>query len=217
MAIAFDAVSVGLKSPSGTGPLVISHTCTGSDRILFVGCFATAGDVVTGVTYGGVAMTLVAKHVAGSEYEYLYYLIAPATGTNDISISWTGSTILRGHGVSYTGAKQSAQPDAFGTDSETSSNTISTSLTTIADNSWVLMMVRSQGDITAGNNTTLRGVSTTSNILDRGAATTPAGSETLEAIGIASSYAIIASIAPVGSVVTSTVTPQNNLAMLGVS
>jgi hypothetical protein len=197
MAIAYDAESVALKAPSGTGPLTFAHTCTGSDLILFCGCFATAGDVVTGITYNSVAMTLIGKVANGSEQAYLYYLINPTTGANNISVSWSGSTILRAHGVSYTGAKQSGVPDANSTATGTGTS-LASSVTTVADNCWVIAMYRAAGDITAGSGTTLRGTSTTSNILDSNGAVTPAGSKTINANSSISGgmAAVIASFAP---------------------
>jgi len=175
--IAFDASSVGLAG-GASGPLNITHVCTGSNTLLFVGCFATTGDVVTGITYNGVSMTQVGKVTNGGETTYLYYLIAPASGSNTIAISWTGVSTVRGHGVSYTGCAQSGVPDANTTNSN-SGSAITTTLTTIADNCWTVLYCRAQGNITAGAGTTLRGSSTTSNPLDSNSVITPAGSTSL--------------------------------------
>ena len=197
MAISFDSASVGIRAPSGAGPLTFSHTVTGSNTVLFVGCFATAGDVVTGITYNSISLTQVSKVTSGGETTYLYYLIAPTTGANNISVSWTGNSVVRAHGASYTGAKQSGVPDASATNNNTST-TIATTLTTIADNCWTIVMARCQGDITAGAGTVLRGVSATSNILDSNSVTTPAGSKTLNVTSSASGTngTVMASFAP---------------------
>jgi hypothetical protein len=61
MAIAVDATSQD-HSATATS-LTFSHTCSGSNRILFVGIVGDiTTDTVTGVTYAGVSMTLVGKN-----------------------------------------------------------------------------------------------------------------------------------------------------------
>ena len=58
--IAFDATANG--QDSNVASLTWSHTCTGSDLVLIVGVSTRGGDgdaVPTGVTYNGVAMTLI--------------------------------------------------------------------------------------------------------------------------------------------------------------
>ena len=197
MAIAFDAVSVGLKAPASGTPLTFAHTCTGANRKLFVGLFKTAGDTVTGVTYGGVSMTLVDKIANGTEYVYLYELIAPATGSNNVVISFTSNAIVRAHAISYTGVKQTGSVDASAKNS-TSGTTITTTLTTIENNCWTVEYCRAGGDITAGAGTTLRGTSTTSNPLDSNGPKTPAGSTSLIANSSASDLmaTVMASFAP---------------------
>ena len=93
MAIAFDAAArtdAGANQTTAT----VSHTCTGSDRILFVQAISNDdGDTVTGVTYNGVAMTKIGSSVgvppAGSSSNFLsmWYLIAPATGANNVVVT----------------------------------------------------------------------------------------------------------------------------------
>jgi len=52
-------------------------------------------DIVTGVTYGGIPMTLIQKINAsqnGNDETYLFALVAPPTGTNNVSIT-TSATV----------------------------------------------------------------------------------------------------------------------------
>lgn len=56
MAIAFDATTTSSLGSAVTS-ITFSHTCTGSNRILFVCTANNGGANVTGVTYNGVAMT----------------------------------------------------------------------------------------------------------------------------------------------------------------
>lgn len=146
MAIAFDAGTDG-NVVTGTN-LSFNHTVTGSLPILFVGFSGDSvggNDDITSVTYNGVSMTLAAKKTNatnGDRMMYVYYLLGPATGTHSVSVSCTNSHNLSGGAVSYTGVKQSAQPDATTTNFETvpANQTLTTSITTINDNSWVMLL-----------------------------------------------------------------------------
>jgi len=177
MAIAFDAFTAGGFSSSTTH--TYSHTCTGSDRILFVHGYTNSNsDLITGITYNGVAMSFISKgSPSGGRYSYLYYLVAPATGANNVVITASSSTSLGGTSTSYTGASQSGQPDGTQSQLVTETNTDNTVVTT-ADNCWaVLTSIGAQA--TASTNTTLRGVGSTfgdAKMFDNNADITPAGS-----------------------------------------
>jgi len=201
-AIAYDASSQGTVDSTS---LTFSHTVTGTDTILFVeaGQWQT-GDAITGVTFNGTAMTLVDKQQVGSinTYVYLYYLIAPATGTHDVVISSSGSADIRGAAASYTGAAQSGVPDATSKSSTTSGGDATGIVTTIADNSWVVMSSFHQDcstGCTAGADTTIRkgGTGNMGVLSDSNAAVTPAGSRTLIVNGNSGSTGwVAASFAP---------------------
>ena len=107
MAIALDVGTSGGNNGGGTSH-TYSHTCTGSNLILFVGVSTnSSSDLITGVTYNSVAMTLVDKQAGTStNYSYLFYLINPATGANNVVVSASSSTTIYSGAVSYTGAKQ---------------------------------------------------------------------------------------------------------------
>jgi hypothetical protein len=145
MAIAFDAATDGGVVTATS--LTWSHTCTGSNLILLVGFNGSSAggtDDITGVTYNGVSMTLAAKKdpTGGDRILYVYYLIGPATGAHNVVISASSSHNLSGGAVSYTGALQSGQPDNTTTNVEVSSSskTLTTSLTTVADNCWTVLL-----------------------------------------------------------------------------
>lgn len=108
MALAIDAVSS--TSGNGAGPFSWSHTCSGSDRVLFVGIsHYDSSDTVSGVTYNSVAMTAVPSGATnnGQFYVSLWYLIAPATGSNTVSVTFTGGVFdFKAGSVSFTGADQ---------------------------------------------------------------------------------------------------------------
>ncbi len=151
--ITFDASSGG--SGSGTSK-TLSHTCTGTNLILWVYVLANS-DACTGVTYAGQAMTQATKvAVSTLNYEvYLFYIINPATGANTIVASFTASTFNAVGGLSYRGVKQSGQPDASTTDSGTKVNSTCT-LTTIADNTWSVLVGYASTAVSAGTNSTER-------------------------------------------------------------
>jgi len=110
---AFDAVTSA--TGSGAGPFTWSHTCSGSDRVLFVKVsYYDSADSVTGVTYNGVTMSVVTGSlVSNGQYSVVwYYLINPATGSNTVSVSFTGAVFdFGGSAISVTGADQTT---AFG-------------------------------------------------------------------------------------------------------
>lgn len=133
MAIARDATSSGAATATS---LTVAHTCTGSNLILFANIVTIDGttDRVTGVTYNGVAMTRQATLAIGTvARSYMYYLIGPATGANNIVISVSASVSIQSDNVSYNGVSQSGFPDASSA-TTASATTYSNTLTTVADN-----------------------------------------------------------------------------------
>ncbi len=138
MAIAFDAAST--VTPSSGTSLSWTHTCTGANRYLFAEAFSVT-DLVTGITYNSVAMAFIGKTAtgAGTNFVYLYGLAAPTTGANTITITYSGaSAYTNGCGASYTGAKQTGQPEASTTNSA-SATSIAATVTTVSANAWVVV------------------------------------------------------------------------------
>ena len=182
MALAFDATAQGSTLPGDS--ITFSHTCTGANRILLVGV-ATNGDtsdVITGVTYNGVSMTRAATVVGGAGHRvYLYYLIAPATGAHDVVVSASDSAhSLRAISASYTGAAQSGQPDASNTNTANPGTSITTTVTTVADNCWTVSFLsdNAANDLvpSTGVGAERATLSNVSSLGDSNADITPAGS-----------------------------------------
>lgn len=180
-AIAFDAGSNGEANP-GTS-LTVAHTCTGSNLILFAGVQIGSGnDWITGVTYNSVAMTQIGT-VANNNRSYLFYLLAPATGNNNIVISSSNSVQIRAANASHTGALQSGVPDASGTQQLSAVTSITTSVTTVLNNCWMVAhCADDQGTLAAGTGSTQRAVaSTASSIIgDSNGVITPAGAYSMQ-------------------------------------
>lgn len=188
MAIAYDASSSVYNGTASTSH-TLSHTCTGNNRVLVVSTRTYDANAVTGVTYNGVSMTEVGTNVAlGSDGFRRWILVNPASGANNIVVSLGSSRRCEIQAVSLTGARQSSQPDASAT--ATGSSTSATgSVTTVADNSWVVAFAHSNGASGAWSSST--NCTVVRSISDRcgcgyGGPRTPAGSFT-QAIAVAGS------------------------------
>jgi hypothetical protein len=114
--LAVDTVTSGTGT---TSPITVSHTTSGTNRLMLVGISgATTGpDLgVSGVTYGGTALSLVGTR-AYAVYQkiWIYGLVAPATGTADVVVTFSrapdGGAIVGV--VTFTGVNQSVPVGAF--------------------------------------------------------------------------------------------------------
>lgn len=112
--------------------LSIAHTNAGN--LLVVNIAAGASDIVTGVTYNGVAMTRVDVRNNGNSTAYQYFLYSPSVGTFNIIISTSTLATISGDAISFTGAKQSGQPEAQATSIAGPSTSCGNTVTSITDN-----------------------------------------------------------------------------------
>lgn len=187
MAIALDASSK--KSQDASTTATWSHTCTGSNLILLVGVEVGAGNTITGVTYNGVSMSQVnLLALGGSTFGnvYVFKLVGPSTGANNIVVTASASTFIYCAATSFTGVDQTTPIDVNTTTSATATS-ITGTVTTTKDNDWLFGFV-SKGDtlpdnptLTAGTNTTIRQTDAFGwyASCDTNAAQTPAGSHSL--------------------------------------
>lgn len=180
MAIFFDSAT-GTNSVSGT-TLTFAHTTAGLFRMLFVGVngatTAEGGDIITGVTYAGVSMTLIAKHApvitggAGVDrWQYMFRLINPTVGTNNVVVSRSGAGgYMEGMASSYKGVRQVAPYTSNTAVSSSSVTSWSNSVTAVEPVSWLVGYSRAAGGNTqAGTGTTFRaGVGTQTVMSDSG-------------------------------------------------
>ena len=115
MAIAVDSVSSG----TGTGSsITVSHTTSGTNRLMLVGISGRASSgpaVVSGVTYNGVALSLVGSKTAYSLVTTIYKLVAPDTGTHDVVVSFSTAPDKGGvvGVVTFTGVSQTTPLGTF--------------------------------------------------------------------------------------------------------
>ena len=95
-----------------------SHTVgTKGNRLLIV--TVLAGTSPSGITYNGVAMTSHADSAMGSERISTWYLVAPATGSNTITLAGEGS-LTAIHATSYYGVNQSSPVGTLATSNASS-------------------------------------------------------------------------------------------------
>lgn len=108
MAIAFDAASTANTGITPKATLTWSHTCSGTNRLLIVSVSIGGTQTVSGITYSGVALTLVSGGTAtnGSSHVEKWYLIGPATGANDVVVTFSTSANAVSGAISYSGASQ---------------------------------------------------------------------------------------------------------------
>jgi hypothetical protein len=187
--------SADLGNNSGSGSLTASYTVgSGANRLLvvvFLGDASNGNDDITAVTYAGVSLTLAAKIPAGSftttqqRLQYIYFLLNPASGANNVFISSTNNHYLVAGCADYSGVAQSGQPDKTTTLVSASTTTITTTLTTVANNCWTVLMTQQfPNDPTAGAGSTVRvsGAAFSDwTILDSNGPITPAGSTSMTA------------------------------------
>lgn len=171
--IAFDS-KLDRQDHSGTGPFTDNFTNT-AGNIVFV-CIACSVGVnsVSGITYSGQSMTLWKSQLSTGNFDlYVFALINAPTGANNIVTTLTGSDSIRVFAISYSGAQTSNTPDNSSGGSTGASTSLSQSLTTIADNCWVLLFAGAGNTQTATSGCVLRVSSTNPAIFDNNTAITP--------------------------------------------
>jgi hypothetical protein len=163
--IAFNAASQGEADMPGKA--TVSHTCSGSNRILLsiVGDFS-GQDSITGVSYANVPMnkfvpaTGFNTMAAPTNYAYLYYLTNPPLGTHDIVVSAGGSSsAISVASVSYSGVSQTSFPDNWVQPPyvhDPNEAPQKQKLACASDKCWFVLGGMSQRKYSAGNGATLR-------------------------------------------------------------
>lgn len=108
MALAIGNKTQSNANPNGTTQTLAHNQNTGSNIGLLVVVTMSNSVDFSGCTYGGVAMTLARNTLfsAESQRQAAYYLANPATGSNNIVVSFTGSQFNSTSifAVSFTGA-----------------------------------------------------------------------------------------------------------------
>lgn len=150
MAIAYVTSTNNGVTGSSPASVTFAHnnTSTGTNHCLIVGVAGygggSLGDRIASVTYNGVSMSraLIAD-TSGADtagYIYIYYLLNPASGSNNVVVTQTGSkaTNLACVAVLYSGVDNVAPINATG---ENNSNLgVLTASATLTSDSWLVGM-----------------------------------------------------------------------------
>lgn len=127
MAVAFDAATIGGTFDT-TSPFSFDHTPTGTPRGATVEVVqtGTADDLITAVTYGGVALERVARSIdtnAELGASYIYHLgESVPTGTQSVEITHTGTADVKWAGVATVTASADTEVGAGGGWAENAAN-----------------------------------------------------------------------------------------------
>lgn len=144
MAIAFDTVSTSSNSTDPTS-LTWSHTTTtDANRILIVGTSVESdssghtAQTVSGITYAGVALTKIRSDYITDNGTELWYLVAPATGANNIVVTMTAVVDgLFGAGITFSEVDQT-NPIDNNAGTTTTGTSISQNITTVATDAMIV-------------------------------------------------------------------------------
>lgn len=104
-----------------------------SSRLIVADINISAGSI-TAIAFNGVAMTLIPGSAAGGQSSY--YAIAPATGTHNLTASFSGSLNWAATITSYYNAKQTGFPDVVAISPSIGTTTI-LSITPVSDGALV--------------------------------------------------------------------------------
>lgn len=179
-----------------------SYTVASASGGLLVVCVAgdQTTDLVSGVTYNGVAMTLVAKLLqTGARWHYLFYQKNPTVGAHNVVVSGPGGFFLQTLVSSYIGVGSIGSNDT----SVASGAAVTTNLTTTRNNSWTVMCFDSSAGFGTLTNMTERVRDEDFNTMvmgDYGPITPPgAVSMTVDAAGDSSGIMFLFGLSSVGN------------------
>lgn len=141
-AIARDT-SANLGSGAGGANINVSYTESSGNPLLTVCVMYSqngTGDThPASVTFNGQNLTMTESagtQITSHGYSSEWYILGQS-GTHNIVITNQGSDDMFASASSYINVKQTGQPDAHAANS-TSANTITTNITTVANNSWLV-------------------------------------------------------------------------------
>jgi len=146
--IAFDATanSSGVDGTDVTSVTFPHTVVSNTNGIIVVPCAVTdaveADRNISTITYNGVGLSLIGKGVVDTIHVEMWRLVAPATGANNVVVTAGGTADFIACGsVSLIGVDQASPVDVFDTDNFNNSTTPSLSITTVADNAWIIDIV----------------------------------------------------------------------------
>ncbi len=152
----FDAISDSGYETGVSGSTHSHTTGSGADRFLAVDvAIYTAGVTVSGITYDGVAMTLIGAQNTTTDAGWrieCWGLVEPAEGANDIVVTLSGNANFAVVAASYTGINQASPTEAFNSAQATNGGAAdaTVNITTVEPQSWIhAALSTSDVDVTA--------------------------------------------------------------------
>ena len=136
----FDNATDGGNNNGSTTSLSYSYTVgTNPNRLLLVNVAGdTSVDDISSVTYAGGAMSLITKvHTPNDRWHYVYYVLAPASGTNNVVVTAATAHYLLSEATSWYNVAQSGQPANYTTNTAASGVYLTTSLPASPNNAIV--------------------------------------------------------------------------------
>lgn len=151
--LAFDTAA---SFAGGASPKTVSYPCTGANRALVVLAYndTNTTDNVSGITYNGVSMSR-QSFSAGSGITgvSLYTLLNPASGTNNLTVTWSGGGLGRILAASFVGVDQTNGINAQNTNGAAATTTVTNSITTSVAGIWgASLIVNASGTAAASTN-----------------------------------------------------------------
>lgn len=153
---------------------------SGTHNIVFCGIYTVSG-TASSVTIGGNSMTQInsTSHAGGVVNTYLYYKNEVSTGANTVTVSGSGIADYGIKCTSYLGDNSMLIDDESVT-TNGSSSSITLTVTTTQDNSWLVGFERNEsGDASDGTGTTHRGTIGDHSIFDSNGVKSPTGTYSL--------------------------------------
>lgn len=154
-AISFGTITFDAFTASSFGTIstiTFNHTVgSGSDRILIVKT-ATRSETptVTGITYNGVALTLIKADAISPVGIEMWRLVNPAAGTHSTVVTFSGapSTWNAAIAVSFAGVDQTTPIDVAAQNATSTGTGVvtSTSITTVTDGAMVIDVIGGNSD-----------------------------------------------------------------------
>lgn len=151
--VTIDAITTASTENSGAS-ITWAHTVAGTNRGLLVSVSGTSQAAASGVTYNGVAMTNVGhtQEPTTGKRVSIWKLIAPATGTNNIVVSFASPVAAVCGAISFQNVHQTT---LTGTYASATGNSSAPAVTVTSDQSELSFAAMACNDVTATPDPTL--------------------------------------------------------------
>lgn len=153
MAITIDTVTSKAVTTAASSDSLSHTVASGASLFVEVSCGSITVGQPTGVTYNGVAMTKVVEKSGLDNFSSIWFLSAPATGANNIAVTFSGNAYFCYGGISVlpsSGRRIAIGAINSGGGSGGSFSDVDCTLTTTYNNSLVLASIATNGQVLSG-------------------------------------------------------------------